>query len=498
VKQPIKSWIEGVELSGPVATMPRRMLIGGAWLDASSGQTIETINPATGGTIARVARGAAVDVDRAVSAARAAFDSGSWQRTNAADRANLMWRLADLIERHGDELAMIEALDNGKPVTAARQADIPAAAATLRYAAGWAGKIGGQTITVTSSDVHAFTVREPIGVAGLIVPWNFPLMMAVNKVAAALAAGCCMVLKPDERTSLSTLRLGELIAEAGFPDGVVNIITGYGVEAGAAIAVHHGIDKLSFTGSTAVGKTLIGASAGNLKRLTLELGGKSPSFIFEDADLELAVSSAFRNIFYNCGQICAAGSRVYIHRSIYHRVTSELARRAEAMRIGPGVDRATELGPVVSDKQLARVCEYVTGAVREGATVRTGGGRSGQTGYFMQPTILSNTRPDMAVRREEIFGPVLCVSEFEENDLEALAREANDTDYGLSAYVFTRDLSTAHRMARLIRAGFVRINGAGIDEAIPFGGYKQSGWGRENGQDGVLAFTELKSVAIAI
>jgi phenylacetaldehyde dehydrogenase len=480
-----------------IAATPRRMLVGGRWTAARSGETIPVYDPATGGQITAIPRADAQDVDDAVAAARRAFDDGPWPRLPAGERGRLLNVLADLIERHAGELALIETLDNGKPIVAARAADIGGSIAKLRYVAGWTDKLHGTTVR-SDGELHAFTVREPIGVAALIVPWNFPLMMAVSKLSEALAAGCCAILKPAEQTSLSALRLGELICEAGFPEGVVNVVTGLGPEAGAALVEHPGVDKVSFTGSTAVGKSVLTAAAVNMKRLTLELGGKSPSFVFGDADIDRATESVARNIFYNAGQVCAAGSRVYAHASVYDELVEQLVAKARALKIGPGIDETTELGPLVSDRQRDRVLGYIASGVEEGAVVACGGAAYGDAGYFVQPTILAETTAAMRVRREEIFGPVLCVSRFEDTTLEALAIEANDTDYGLSAFVYTRDLATAHRMGRLIKAGFVRVNGAGLDWSIPFGGYKQSGWGRENGPEGVMAFTELKAISMAL
>jgi phenylacetaldehyde dehydrogenase len=493
------AWTKDLALAPLVAERARALFVGGEWVEPQGGGTIPVVDPATGREIARVARGMAADVDRAVAAARKAFESGPWPKMTGQARGKLLWKLADLIEMHRDEIALIETIDVGKPLAASRAVDAIGAAEKLRYVSGWASKINGETFDLTvPGDHHAYTLREPVGVAGLIVPWNFPFMMAISKLAEALAAGCTVVLKPAEQTSLATVRLGELVQLAGIPEGVVNIVTGYGPEAGQAMAEHPGIDKISFTGSTKVGKQILAACAGNLKRLSLELGGKSPAFVFSDADFDLAVQGVFRNIFYNTGQVCAAGSRVYAHKSVYDKLVAELSSRAKALRMGPGIDLQTELGPVVSQQQLDRVLGYVASGIAEGATVVTGGKRHGSQGFMVEPTILADTTAQMKVRREEIFGPVLCVTPFDDNDLDALAVEANDTEYGLSAFVYTRDLSTAHRMARKIKAGIVRINGAGVNPAAPFGGYKQSGWGRVSGREGVLAYTEQKSVIMAL
>jgi len=492
------TWVAGSALGfGP--DQPRRMLIGGQWAEGETGETIDVVDPSTGTMIAAIQRGGASDVNRAVAAARAAFEDGDWNKLNGTARERLMHRLADLVEAHADEFALLEALDGGKPLATARQADVLGSVARLRYVAGWAPRLHGHHFDpALPLDMHCYTRREACGVAGLIVPWNFPLAMAISKLGDALAAGCTVVLKPSELTSLATLRLGELIAQAGIPDGVVNIVTGYGAEVGQALADHDDVDKISFTGSTRVGKQLVRSAAGNLKRLTLELGGKSPAIVFADADPEFAVRGVLRNFTYNSGQICAAGSRVFIHRSLYDRFVADLADAASSIPLGPATAPATQMGPLVSKEQQDRVAGYIAGGVEAGATIVIGGKPTTSEGYFLAPTILADTQPDMAVRREEIFGPVATVTPFDDDNLAALAREANDTEYGLSSYVYTRDLATAHRAARLIRAGTVRVNAAALDHMMPFGGYKQSGWGRENGQEGVLSFTELKTVIMAL
>ena len=493
------SWVSKQALSDEIKAKPRKLFVGGAWVESGCNAAIPVVDPAIGQKIAQIARGTRADVDLAVAAARKAFETGPWPRLNGLERSKLLLKLADLIEQRRDEFGLLETLDVGKPLSASINVDVAGAVEKLRYSAGWATRISGKTFQpFIPGDYHAFTLREPVGVCGLISAWNFPLGMAVAKMADALAAGCAVVLKPSEVTSLTTLRLGELIQEAGFPQGVVNIVTGYGPEVGQAIAEHSGVDKVSFTGSTAVGKKLIAACGGNMKRLTLELGGKSPAVVLSDADFDIAVQGVFRNIFYNAGQICAAGSRAFVHKSLYDKLVTALAERASDMRIGAGVDPTTELGPLVSEKQLERVIGYVSGGVDEGAKVVVGGKRHGNVGYFMQPTILADTDRTRKVRRDEIFGPVLCITPIEDDDLDHLAIEANDTDYGLSAFVYTRDLTKAHRMVKKIKAGVVRVNGAGIDFTVPFGGYKQSGWGREQGEEGLLTFTELKSVVMAL
>jgi phenylacetaldehyde dehydrogenase len=496
-----QSWTKGHELTGDVASKPRKLLIDGKWVEARSGKSFAVYNPANGQEIAQVAEGDASDIDAAVAAARAAFDKGPWTRMAPAARARLIWKLGDLIEAHADELAVIETLDNGKPLRFAKMVDVASSAEKLRYYAGWATKLNGETMNLSIyGEYHAFTTREPVGVVGAIVPWNFPLMMAVGKIAPALAAGCTVVLKPAEQTPLSALRLGELIQEAGFPDGVVNIVTGFGEPAGARLAEHPDVDKISFTGSTEVGKYLVDAARSNLKRLTLELGGKSALIVMPDADIGRAIEGIANGIFFNTGQGCYCNSRLVAHRSVFDRIIEGVGERAQKMKLGSGFDADTFLGPVVSEKQLDRVTGYIQAARSAGAKVTTGGERVDGPGYFVQPTVLANTKPNMTVWQEEIFGPVLCASSYDDDDLDALAARANGTSYGLAAYVYTSNISTAHKLARRMKAGTVRINdGAGVtDNALPFGGYKQSGWGRENGREGLEAYTELKSVMVAL
>jgi phenylacetaldehyde dehydrogenase len=475
-----------------------RLLIDGQWRDALDGQTLDIVNPCDGQVIASAAAGGAADIDAAVIAARRAFGQGPWPAMKPAQRARLLWRLAELIDLHGDELAHLETLNTGKPVKMARMFDVALSAECLRYHAGWCTKLEGATrATSLPGEWHTYTLREPVGVAGLIVPWNVPLPMAVGKIAPALAAGCTAVLKPAELTPLTALRLGELVLEAGFPPGVVNIVTGLGPEAGQALVDHPGVDKLSFTGSTAVGQRILASAAGNLKRLSLELGGKSPVFIFPDADLDRATDAAARGIFANAGQVCAAGSRLFVHRSVFDRVVQGVAERARALRVGPGYEPETEMGPLISERQRERVLGYIDSGRAEGAEALAGGAALPGPGYFVQPTVMVHTQPAMAMVRDEIFGPVLSTFVFDDEDLDTLAGRGNDTVYGLSASVWTRDLARAHRMARRLKAGNIRINAAvAPDFAMPFGGVKLSGWGRENGREGVESFTELKSVAI--
>jgi phenylacetaldehyde dehydrogenase len=479
-------------------SQPLKMLIDGEWVSSQSGACMDVINPSNGQVLVQESLGGAYEVDLAVQAARRAFESGPWSRMRPAERTRLLLKLADALEHHGDELALLETLNTGKPLKMARAFDIGMAAECLRYNAGWATKLSGETRNVSlPGDWHAYTLREPVGVVGLIVPWNVPLAMAVSKISPALAAGCTVVLKPAELTPLTALRLGELIQAIGFPPGVVNIVTGLGHEAGQAIVDHPGVDKISFTGSTVVGKSLLASAAGNLKRVALELGGKSPVFIFPDADLDRAMDAAARGIFGNTGQVCAAGSRLFVHRSVADRVIEGIVQRARALRVAPGLSPDCEIGPVISARQRERVMGYIDSGRAEGAEVVAGGQAVQGEGFFVQPTVLVNTRPDMKVVREEIFGPVLSTQLFDDDSLEQLAARGNDTEYGLSASIWTRDLRIAHQMVRRLRAGNVRVNAAAaLDFAMPFGGYKQSGWGRENGREGVEAYTELKSVAI--
>ncbi len=478
---------------------PLRCLIDGQWHDAASGATLPVTNPSTGEVFAQAAAGAAADIDAAVAAARRAFESGPWSKMPPAGRQRLLWRLAELIDAHADELALLEVLNTGKPLKIARMFDVGLSAECLRYHAGWATKLQGATRDVSlPGNWHAYTLREPVGVAGLIVPWNVPLPMAVGKIAPALAAGCTVVLKPAELTPLTAVRLGELIVEAGFPPGVVNIVTGLGSSAGQALVDHPGVDKISFTGSTAVGQRILASAAGNLKRLSLELGGKSPVFIFADAELERATDAAARGIFANSGQVCAAGSRLFVHRAVADRVFEGIAERARRLRVAPGLEPEAEMGPLISARQRERVLAYIDGGREQGAEVLAGGAALEGPGFFVQPTVMVNTRADMTMVREEIFGPVLCTFVFDDEEtVEQLAARGNDSAYGLSAAIWTRDLGRAHRLVRRIRSGVVRVNAAvAPDFAMPFGGVKLSGWGRENGPEGVESYTELKSVAI--
>ena len=472
-----------------------KLLIDGEWVEARSGKTFEVEDPATQEVIAHAAHGEKADIDLAVAAARRAFESGPWASMLPADRARLVYRLGDLLEQYADEFAQIESLDNGKPVTAARNADVAGSIGMFRYMSGWVQRMVGETIPVSSpGNWFAYTTREPVGVVGQIIPWNFPLMMAAWKLAPALAAGCTIVLKPAEQTPLAAIRLGELIQEAGFPNGVVNIVTGFG-DAGEAISTHPDVDKVAFTGSTEVGKLIVKAAAGNLKRVSLELGGKSPQIVFPDAKLDNAIAGTASAIFFNMGQCCTAGSRLFAHKKVFDKVVEGLTAEAAKLKIGHGLDPSTTMGPLVSSEQHQRVTGFLDSGRQEGAEVVTGGQVVGNRGYFVQPTVLANTNRDMRVVREEIFGPVVCVQPFEEDDLDGIARFANDTEYGLSASIWTQDLTRAHTLARKIKAGTVWINTHNWgDPAFPFGGYKQSGWGREMGKEVMEHYTEVKAV----
>ena len=472
-----------------------QMLIDGKWVDARSGQTFAVEDPATEEVIAHAPAGDKADIDLAVAAARRAFETGRWSSISPAARQRLVWSLGDLIERNADELAELEALDNGKPVTNARRDDVGSSIEMFRYMAGWATRLNGEQIPVSSpGDWHVYSLREPVGVVGQIIPWNFPLMMAAWKLAPALAAGCTIVLKPAE-TLLSAIRLGELIAETGFPDGVVDIITGYGETAGAALAEHPDVDKVAFTGSTEVGKLIVKAAAGNLKRVSLELGGKSPRSSFR-----MRISnSPLRELRARSSTIRANAARRARGSSRTNRfMTNRRSISAEAgkLNVGHGLDPSVNLGPLVSKEQHERVRGFLESGRREGAEVVTGGNVVGNQGYFIEPTVLARTDRSMKVVREEIFGPVVCVQSFDDFDLDAVAKFANDTEYGLSSSVWTRNLKAAHMMARKIRAGTVCINTHNYgDPAWPFGGYKQSGWGREMGKEVMEHYTETKAVA---
>ena len=474
-----------------------QLLIDGQSVGAQSGKTFATPNPATGETLAVVAEADAADVDRAVAAARRALE-GPWSKLSPAERERVLHKAADLLEARAEAFAQLESLDNGKPIRESKNADLPLAVGLLRYFAGWPTKIHGETTPVSvpyypgAKFLH-YTVREPVGVVGAIIPWNFPLLMAIERLAPALACGNAVILKPAEQTPLSALWLGELLLEAGVPAGVVNVVPGYGPTAGAAIARHMGIDKVTFTGSTEVGREVLKASAGNMKRVTMELGGKSPNIVFADADLDAAAKGIFTGIFYNQGQCCSAGSRVFIERPVYEKMLGALADRSKTVKLGNPLDPKTHMGPVVSDEQRKRVLSYIESGRKDGAQLLSGGAAAPGPGYFVSPTVFGAVKDEMAIAREEIFGPVVAVMPFDSVD-EVVAR-ANGTDYGLVSAVWTKDVKRAHQMAQKIKAGTVWINCYHfVDAAAPWGGVKQSGYGREKGAYALENYTALKSV----
>lgn len=477
----------------------KKLLIGGQWVEAQSGKTFESVNPATGEVLARVAEADAADVDRAVKAARAAFERG-WGESKPGNRTRLLTRIADLIETHADELAQLETLDNGKPIFESRHVDVPGAAEVFRYYAGWPTKIYGET-NPSDAEFFSYTLREPVGVCGQIIPWNFPLLMAAWKIAPALACGNVVVLKPAEQTPLTALRLGELLLEAGVPEGVVNILPGFGPTAGGAIAAHPGIDKVAFTGSTEVGREILKASAGNLKRVSLELGGKSPNIVFMDADQDAAMMGALSGIFFNQGQVCCAGSRLFVEERMYDEFTDKMSTFAQHVKLGPPLDPDTRMGPLVSQEQYDRVKGYLKVGKEEGAKVKTGGDAATEgalaKGFYVQPTVFTGVKNTMRIAQEEIFGPVVAAIPFkDENDA---VLQGNDTMYGLSAGVWTRDVSKAHKVARALKAGTVWVNCYGqIDPTSPFGGYKQSGFGRELGKHSIELYTQIKQVWLRV
>jgi phenylacetaldehyde dehydrogenase len=477
-----------------------RLLINGAWLPAESGETFEVRDPTSDRVIASAAAGDAADVDLAVSAARRAFDDSEWSRMKPVDRERLLHRLADLVERHADQLAELETLDAGKSLAAARQGDVKHVIEVWRYMAGWPTKLEGQTLPISGTltpghQYAAFSQREPIGVVGAIVAWNFPLLLATWKSAPALAAGCTMVLKPAEETPLTALRLGELVMEAGVPPGVFNIITGMGPTAGAALARHPGVDKVTFTGSTEVGRLIVNAAAGNLKKVTLELGGKSPAIVMDDADLETAIPGAAGAIFSFQGQVCCAGSRLYVAKRHFERVLEGVSEEAKSLKVGPGFDPTSQLGPLISSHQRKRVMRYVNDGLSNGARAAAGGGALPTAGYYVEPTVFADPSDNLTIVREEIFGPVLIVKPFE--DLNEVIRIANNSIYGLGASIWTQDIHKIFTLAPKLRAGNVWVNcHSVIDPAMPFGGYKQSGWGRELGRESVYSYLESKSLCI--
>jgi len=481
-----------------VGAPERRMLIDGKWVSSASGKTFETLNPATGEVLARVAEGDAEDVDRAVRTARRAFDDGKWVAWKPVEREKLLLALADLIDRNGRELAQLETLDNGKSLNESLNVDIPAAAATFRYYAGWVSKNYGETIPSDPSFFN-FTLREPVGVCGQIIPWNFPLLMAAWKLGPALACGNTVVLKPAEQTPLSALRLGELLQQAGLPDGVVNIVPGFGPTAGGALVRHPQVDKIAFTGSTEVGKEIHRETSGTLKRVSLELGGKSPNIVFSDADVEAAVQGAIMGVFFNQGEVCCAGTRLFVEQKMHDEFAHTLAKHASSMKVGNGLDPETRIGPLVSQEQYERVTGYLEVGKKEGAKPITGGepAKGLGRGYFVQPTVFTGVKNDMRIAQEEIFGPVVSVIPFK--DEHDAIFQGNNTFYGLAAGVWTRDVSKAHRVARALRAGTVWVNCYNVfDAAAPFGGYKQSGYGRELGRYALDLYTQVKTVWMRI
>ncbi|MBX9787449.1 MAG: aldehyde dehydrogenase family protein [Pirellulales bacterium] len=471
-------------------------LIGGRWTPAVSGKTFETINPATEEVIAQVAEGDAADIDLAVKAARHALEQGPWGRMDARERGRLLYKLADLIEEELNELAALETLDNGKPIRDSRAADLPLVIDCLRYYAGFADKIHGQTIPVRG-EYFTYTRREPVGVAGQIIPWNFPMLMVAWKWGPALAAGCTIVMKPAEQTPLTCLRMARLAQKAGIPDGVINIVPGYGPTAGAALVKHPGVDKIAFTGEYRTAQIIMQDAAPTLKRLTFELGGKSPNVVFADADLDAAAMGAHFGLYFNQGQCCCAGSRLFIEDKVHDKFVDKLVGMNKARKLGDPLDPATEQGPQVDQAQFDKIMGYIDRGKKEGAKCLTGGKRHGDRGYFIEPTLFGEVRDEMAIAKDEIFGPVLSVLRFK--DVDEIVRRANNTTYGLAAAVWTRDIAKAHRLAAAIKAGTVWINCYDVfDAAAPFGGFKMSGMGRELGEKGLDAYTETKTVTVSL
>ncbi len=472
-----------------------QVFIGGAWRPPVSGETYKTINPANEEPSAEVAKGDERDIDLAVAAARRAFDAGPWPRMTAAERGRIVWKLGELIQQHLDELARLESLNTGKTMFDSGKVEIPFAAEVFRYYAGWATKIHGETLQLRDN-AFTFTLRQPVGVVGAIVPWNFPFLLSSWKIAPALAAGNTVVLKPASLTPLTALRFAELCQEAGLPEGVFNVVTGPGGRAGMALVRDPRVDKIAFTGSTEVGKQIMREAAGTLKRLSLELGGKSPNIVFADADLDAAVKGAMTGIFYNKGEVCAAGSRLFVEEKIHAEVLAQLTEKVKGLKVGDPMDRATRMGPIVSKQQMDTVLSYIEAGKREGARVVAGGGRAnvgGGRGYYVEPTIFDGVTNRMKIAREEIFGPVLSVIPFK--SIEDGLAQGNDTTYGLAAAVWTRDVAKALKAARAIRAGTVWVNAYNLfDAALPFGGFKESGFGREMGSVGLDHYTEVKSV----
>ena len=482
-----------------IQAQPKGLLIGEEYVKAVTGRTFETINPATGEVFAHIAEADREDIDYAVKTARKAFQ-GPWSKFKPYDRQQVMLRLADIFEENGDEIALLEVLDNGMPMTLARKGMVPRIANLIRYYAGWATKIEGETIeNSVPGDIFSYTLREPIGVVAAVVPWNGPLAALIYKMAPALATGCTLILKPAEQTPLTTLRLGELCLEAGFPPGVVNVCPGFGPTAGAALAEHDDVDKISFTGDTTTGQSIVKAATGNMKRVSLELGGKSPDIVFADADLDKAVPGAAWSIFRNTGQICCGGSRLFVEKDIYDQFMSQLVEYSSKVKIGNGLDSETEMGPLISQKQLERVCGYIQIGEKEGAKRTLNGGRLTkrelEKGYFVSPTIFENVDMSMRIAQEEIFGPVLSVFPFK--DMDEVITLSNKTRYGLAGVIWTRDLKKGYHVSKALQGGEIWVNCYNVfDAAVPYGGYKMSGWGRESGRHALDLYTQIKSVWI--
>ena len=489
-----KSMVQTVEKKKikPVKLPQGKLFIGGKWQEARSGKTFPTINPATEEVITQVAEADEADVNLAVKAARKAFEEGVWPKLSAKERGKLLWKISELLEKYQDELAALETLDNGKPIQDSKSVDIPSTIECFQYYAGWANKIYGETIPVDGSYFN-YTLREPVGVVGAIVPWNFPLGLSAGKIAPALACGCTVILKPAEQTPLSALRLAEIMQEAGLPDGVLNVLTGFGPAAGASLVRHPGVDKIAFTGEYVTGQEIMKNAAGTLKRISLELGGKSPHVIFADADLDRAVENAMTGVFFNAGQVCCAGTRIFLEKKIHDAFAEKLVEKTKKLRQGDPFDPKTEIGPQVSSEQLEKVMRYLEIGKKEGARLLVGGNRPSGAGYYVKPTLFDEATNDMRIAREEIFGPVACLIPFQ--DADEVIQQANDTFYGLAAAVWTRDIEKAHRFAKMVRAGTVWVNCYGaFDQASPFGGYKMSGFGRDGGRNALDLYTEVKSV----